>query len=279
MASKKLLTGKEVTTFRGKRVPTAGESFGRYLESKRTLYLSLAKQLISGKDWLGKPVTLKDTALDNLPFEFFQAFVEAGEADGLWEDMANGLDLDTTKKALHNLAPSIAALGGVGTGSYPTPTYVTRSKFRNIIAQKEHNKRWDDLTQIEQRKLSVQHRKPLDIFERKIKEESIERPYNLQRTQDEQIKSGKKITKLLSKPNRLKVKGISVAVSRRPKDFFLNDERYQQYQELTARYLNKRLSELRLGGKSDKVRIKMLEVAVRMAKDKAFRDIRKDMRT
>ena len=278
METKRLLTGKETTTFRGKKVPTAGESFGRYLNSKRTLYLSLAKQLASGKDWLGNPVTLKDTALDNLPFEFFQAFVEAGEADGLWEDMASGIELDTAKKALHNLAPSIAALGGVGTGSYPTPTYVTRSKFRNIIAQKEHGKRWDDLTQIEQRKLSVKNRKAFDVFKKKIKEEGVEKPFSLQRMQEEQIKSGRKITKLLSKPNRLKVKGISVAVSRRPKNFYLNDERYQQYQELTASYLNERLSKLRLGGKSDKVKTKMLEVAIKLSKDKAFRDIRRQMR-
>ena len=278
MGAKKLLTGKEITSIGGKKIPTAGESFGRYLESKRTLYISLAKQLATGKDWLGNSVTLKDTALDNLPFEFFQAFVEAGAADGLWESMAEGIDLDTAKKTLGNLAPAIAALGGVGTGSYPTYTYVTRSKFRDVIAEKEYTKRWDDLTQREQRKLSIRHRKAFAIFERKIKEERVEKPSSPVRIIEEQRKSGVKITKLLSKPNREKIKGVSVTVSRRPKNFYLNDERYQRYQELTAKYINERLSKLKLIGKSDRVRIKMLEVAVKMAKAKAFRDIRKTMR-
>ena len=277
MGAKTLLTGKEITSIGGKKIPAAGESFGRYLESKRTLYISLVKQLTSGKDWLGNPVTLKDTALDNLPFEFFQAFVEAGEVDGLWAEMANGLELDNAKKALGNLAPSIAALGGVGTGSYPVYTSTTRSKFRSVIAEKAYNKKWDDLTLIEQRKLSIKHRKAFSVFERKIKVERIGKPVSLVRIQEEQRKSGVKITKLLSKINREKIKDVSVAVSRRPKNFFLNDERYQQYQELTAKYLNERLSKIKLTGKSDKVKTKMLEVAVKMAKDKAFRDIRRQM--
>lgn len=278
MGAKKLLTGKEITSIGGKKIPTAGESFGRYLESKRTLYISLAKQLATGKDWLGNSVTLKDTALDNLPFEFFQAFVEAGAADGLWESMAEGIDLDTAKKTLGNLAPAIAALGGVGTGSYPTYTSVTRSKFRNVIAKREYGKRWDILTQTEQRKLSTKHRKAFSAFEQKIKVERIEKPANLAAIQEEQRKSGVKITKLLSKSNREKIKDVSVKVSRRPKNFYLNDERYQQYQELVAEYINERLSRINLAGKSDKVRIRMLEITVKMAKAKAFRDIRRGMR-
>ncbi len=191
--------------------------------------------------------------------------------------MANGLELDNAKKALGNLAPSIAALGGVGTGSYPVYTSTTRSKFRSVIAEKAYNKKWDDLTLIEQRKLSIKHRKAFSVFERKIKVERIGKPVSLVRIQEEQRKSGVKITKLLSKINREKIKDVSVAVSRRPKNFFLNDERYQQYQELTAKYLNERLSKIKLTGKSDKVKTKMLEVAVKMAKDKAFRDIRRQM--
>ena len=96
--------------------------------------------------------------------------------------------------------------------------------------------------------------------------------------QEEQRKSGVKITKLLSKSNREKVKDVSVKVSRRPKNFYLNDERYQQYQESVAKYLNERLPRLKLVGKSDKVRIKILELTVKMAKAKAFRDIRKQMK-
>jgi hypothetical protein len=278
LATKKALTGKEASIVWGKKVAPAGETFGRYLESKRTLYLSLAKQLISGKDWLGNPVTLKDTVLDNLPFEFFQAFVEAGEADGVWEDMAEGIDLGIAKKTLGNLAPAIAALGGIGTGSYPVRAYSTRNKFKDIIAEKEYGKAWRDLTIKQQSSLSRSNREQLDMFARKVKTEAVEKPGSIERIREEQRKSGIKIRKLLSKSNRVKVEGVSVSVSRSPKKFYLNDERYQKYQELTAKYLNERLSKVELKDKSDRVRDKILEITIRMAKNKAFMDIRRKMK-
>lgn len=278
LATKKAMMGKEDTTVLGRKVPPAGESFSRYLESKRTLYLSLGKQLLTGKDWLGRPVTLKDTALDNLPFEFFQAFVEAGEADGLWAEIASGMDLDDAKKTLGNLAPAVAALGGVGTASYPVRTTATRSDFRNIVAKKKYNKRWDSLTPKEQRSLSREYKEQFAAFERQKKIEWVKSPYVPEREIEESRKSNIKITKMLSESNQEKVIGVSLGVSRRPKNFFLNDERYQRYQELVAQHLNTRLSKVKLEGKSDKVRDKMLEIAVRLAKNKAFRDLRREMK-
>jgi len=278
LAVKKAITGKEISTVWGHKVPTAGETFGRYLESKRTLYLSLAKQLISKKDWLGNSVTLKDTALDNLPFEFFQAFVEAGEADGVWADMAEGIDLDVAKKSLDNLLPSAAALGGIGVSSYPVAAYSTKNKFKDIIAKKAYGKTWNDLTIKEQGGLSRVYRKPLDMFARKIKEEAIEKPGSIDRIREEQRKSGNKIRGLLSKNNKAKVAGISVSIDRSPKNFYLNDERYQKYQELVAKYLDERLSKVKIEGKSNAVKDKTLEIILKMAKDKAFMDIKREMK-
>jgi hypothetical protein len=167
---------------------------------------------------------------------------------------------------------------GAGTATYPVKTATTRYKFRDIVAKGAYNKEWSDLTLVEQRKLSRKHRKAFDTFERKIKAERLEEPGSFARIQEEQYRSGVKITKLLSKANRQKIEGVSVQVSRRPKNFYLNDERYQRYQELTAKYLNERLSKIKLEGRSDAVRDKLLEIAVRIAKNKAFRDIRKEMK-
>jgi len=80
---------------------------------------------------------------------------------------------------------------------------------------------------------------------------------------------------MLSKENQSKIVGIKTGVSRRPKNWYLNDARYQLYQQLVAEHLDERLSRLNLTAKSEIVRTKMLEAAVRVAKNKAFNDLRR----
>lgn len=262
LSGQKTLTGKEQRTIAGKSVPSIGETATRYGESRETALIGLAKSLLTGKDFVGNPIPGWKALLRGVSPEVVTATVEAGLADGTWAALATG----------------IATANSVGVSTYPVKAANTRSNFRDIIAQKAHNKRWNDLTLLEQRKLLVRNRKQFSALDEKVKAERIEQPFNPERIIEEERKSRTKIIKMLSKSNREKIKGISVAVSRRPKNFFLNDERYQQYQEATAKYLNERLSKLNLTGKSDKVRVKMLEVAVKIAKDKAFRDVRKGMR-
>jgi hypothetical protein len=240
--------------------------------------LGLAKTLATGKDWLGKPIGRKEAILKQFPMEFLVSVVEAGNADGMWEALSQGDISEASKDFIKNLPVGIMGLAGAGTATYPVKAATTRYKFRDIVAKGAYNKKWGDLTIREQGKLSRKYRKAFDTFEQKIKVERLEEPRNFAQIQEEQYKSGIKITKLLSKSNRAKVAGISVAVSRRPKKFYLNDERYQQYQELTAKYLNERLSKIKLEGRSDRVRDKLLEITIRMAKNKAFRDIRMEMR-
>lgn len=277
IAAKELLTGKQVTTAGKKKPPSAGEAFSRYLNSKRTLYITLGKQLLTGKDWLGNPVTLKDTALDNLPFEFFQAFVEAGEADGIWEDIANGMEIDATKKALGNLAPSIAALGGVGTGSYPVHAATTRYKFQDIIAEQKHNKKWDELSLSEQNRLKSEHKKQFVVLSEKVRKERIDVPFSLERIQKEETEANRRVTKMLSKSSRGLVKDIDLGVSRRPKNWYLNDKRYNRYQELVAQFADERLSKVDFTDMEDKRRVARVQVIVKAAKNKAFGTLRREI--
>ena len=278
MATQELVTGKQVTTIGGKKPPTAGEAFGRYLESKRTLYLSLAKQLLSGKDWLGNPVDLKDTALDNLPFEFFQAFVEAGEADGLWEDMANGIEIDAAKKTLGNLGPAIAALGGVGTGSYPVHAATTRYKFQDIIAEQKHGKTWDKLSLREQNRLKSEHRKQFEVLSERVRKERVDVPFSMERIQKEEREANKRVSKMLSKESKVLVKDIDLGVSRRPKNWYLNDKRYNRYQELVAQFVDERLSRIDFTGMEEKRRIARVQVIVKVAKNKALATLRREIK-
>ena len=278
MTTKELLTGKQVTTVGKKKPPSAGEAFSRYLNSKRTLYLTLGKQLLTGKDWLGNPVTLKDTALDNLPFEFIQAFVEAGEADGIWEDMANGMEMDAAKKALGNLGPAIAALGGVGTGSYPVHAAVTRYKFQDIIAEQKHGKAWDRLTLREQNRLKSDHRKQFEVLSERVRKERVEVPFSEERIQKEKTEANRRVSKMLSKENKELVKDIDLDIGRRPKKYYLNDERYNRYQELVAQFVDERLSRIDFTGMEEKRRIARVQVIVKVAKNKALSTLRREIR-
>ena len=279
MAVKEALTGKQVTeTSGGRKPPSAGEAFNRYLNSKRTLYLTLGKQLASGKNWIGQPVTLKDTILDNIPFEFLQAFVEAGEADGTWASMEEGFNLEAAKKSLGNLTPAVAALGGFGTGSYPIHTTDTRRKFQDIISKEGYNKKWDDLSSREQSNLKKEYKSSFDSFEEKIRKEKVDVPFSMEKMQAEEKEANQRVTKMLSTKSRQIVKEVDLGLSRRPKDFYLSDARYNRYQQLFAEELDNKLSESDLDTQEDNIRrTKRIKLKITNAKNRAYSQLRREI--
>jgi hypothetical protein len=272
MYGREMITGKEGSS------PKAGGEFKRWLGSRETVLLGLGKTLATGKDWLGRPIGRIEGLLKAFPIEFVVSVIEAGTADGTWEQLAAGDIQEASKGLIGNIPLGIFGLLGGGTGSYPVKAATTRYNFRNFIAQKAHSKDWDALSMSEQRNLSRENRKQFEALNRQVKTEQIEDPYNPERQIEEARLSQKKITGLLTKTNRTKVAEISVAVSRRPKNFYLNDARYQKYQELTAKYLNERLTKRNLEGKSPRTRDILLELDIKLAKDKAFRELRKEIR-
>lgn len=272
MYGRELITGKEGSS------PKAGEEFKRWLGSRETVLLGLGKTLATGKDWLGRPIGRVDALLKSFPIEFVVSVIEAGTADGVWEQMAAGDIQKASVGFVSNLPVGAFGLLGGGTGSYPVRAATARYNFKNFIAEKEHGKEWDDLAIGEQRRLTRENRKQFEVLDRQVKTERLVDPYDPKRQIEEARLSQKKITDLLTKPNRTKIAGFSVAVSRRPKNFYLNDERYQEYQELTAKYLNERLSKRNLEGRSQRTIDILLELDVKLAKDKAFREIRREMR-
>ena len=272
MYGREFITGQESTAM------PAGEIFKRWLNNRETVILGLGKTLLTGKDWLGRPIDGMDALLDVFPVEFIISMVEAGTADGTWEQLAIGDIQEASKGFISNIPVGVFGLLGGGTGSYPVKATSARYNFKNFIAQKSYDKDWDDLSMSEQRKLSRENRKQFTLLDAQVKAESVESPRSPERQIEEARLSQKKISRLLSKPNRAKVEGISVAVSRRPKNFYLNDERYQKYQELTAKYLNERLTKRNIEGKSPRTKTILLELDIKLAKDKAFRELRKEIR-
>jgi hypothetical protein len=214
-----------------------------------------------------------DALLKAFPIEFVISVVEAGTADGTWEQLVSGDIQEASKGFIGNLPVAAFGLLGGGTGSYPVKAAYTRHRFKDIIAQKEYDKDWDDLAIADQRKLMRDHREEFETLDRRVAAERVKDPYKAERQKEEARLSQEKISGLLSKSNRKKVADFSVAVSRRPKNFYLNDERYQKYQELTAKYLNERLSVRNLEGRSQRTQDILLELDITLAKDKAFREL------
>ncbi len=269
MAGREIITGKEGSS------PKAGEVFKRWLNSRETVLLGLGKTLATGKDWLGDDIGLTETFARAFTPEFIASVVEAGVADGTWEQMLEGDIQEASRSLVSNLPLAGFGLLGGGTSTYLEKAASTRYSFKDIIAQKEHGKRWEDLTQVEQIKLSARNKKQLDVLDRRVKAERVDKPVNLSKIQEEQRKSHKKITKLLSPSNKLKAQGTSLSLSRRPRNFYLNDKKWQAYQEGVAKYLNERLTKLNLKDKDDRIKIALVEASMKYAKAKAFNEIRK----
>lgn len=253
------VTGERRTSVAGRRLAPIGETLLRYGETRETALLGLGKTLATGKDFVGNDMPGYEALLRAITPEVITATVEAGLADGTWAAMAAA---GTTANS-------------VGVSTYPVRAANTRSQFRDFVANEAHGKRWNDLTQKEQIKLSAKHRKGFEKLDEEVRKERIDHPFDPAKIKEEERQSGKRITKMLTKQNRKKVEGVSVNISRRPKNFFLNDKRYQAYQESVARHLNERLSKVTLEGRSPRARKALMESAVKIAKAKAFNDVRK----
>ena len=279
MWARQKITKEERTKAGGRPIPKPGKEMWRYLKNRETVLLGLAETLATGKDWLGDPIPRWEALARQFPMEFLVSVVDAGNADGLWEGMLEKEYGKAGKAVIDNLYIGIAGITGFGTGTYPVSAATTRYKFKNIVANKAHQKDWDDLTLNQQNRLSRTYNKELDTFAKAIKEEGLKKPRSIERIQEALIKSRIKITKALSKPNQKKLEGtgVSVGVSRSPKNWYLSDSRYQAYQEGVAKYIDEKLSKKDFTGKSESYKVRALELIIGFAKQKALTDVRKQL--
>jgi hypothetical protein len=261
MYGKEGVTDKVVTEVAGKRIPDAGDTLKRYIETRETAALGYAETMLTGKDWMGEPIPRFEATVRALSPELIEATVEAGMADGLWG----------------SLATFAAASTSVGVTTYPVKAAATRSKFRDIVSQTKHGKDWDELSMSEQNRLRSEHRTQFEVLSEKVRKERVGKPISIERIKEEEIRSDKRITAMLSKPNRQWVDDISIGVSRRPKNWYLNDKRYNRYQELVAQYVDERLSKIDFTGMEDKRRIARIQIIAKVAKNKALGTLRREV--
>lgn len=275
------LTDSQKQRLFGKKIPTAGESIKQYFLFRQSMVVGLAHSLLTKKDVFGRDISGLEIVRKNIPAEFLTSYIDAGLADGLWEQITNGSISEGSKNLIKNIPVSVIGLMGVGTQTYPVYAATTRSKYRDIVAKQDYGKKWDDLSKIDQKKLEIKHRDDFTKLDESVKTERAKEPssYGEEVRVKEEAKAAKKINRLLSKANRKKIEGISLGVARNPKDWYLNDKRYNEYQKLVAKYLNEGLDRINLEGKSDKVRRTLLEARLRIAKNKALLELRRNVRT
>ena len=255
-------TGKQQRTVAGQTVPKFGETVMRYGETRETAALGLAKTLLTGKDWIGNDIPGIEALVRAMSPEIIEATIETGMSDGTWE----------------TLATMIGTGASVGVSNYAVKESSKRRQFRDTISNTEHGIAWDNLDLKQQRKLKTKYRKQFVALDEAVKAERADKPFDPARIIEEERQSGIRITKMLSPSNQLKVLGVSVGISRSPKKFYLNDKRYQYYQEAVAKHLDERLNKLNLtANMSQKVRTKKLEAAVKIAKTKAYNDLRRKL--
>ena len=262
MYGKEKITGKSITEIAGKRIPDAGATLQRYVETRETAALGYAKTMLTGKDWMGEPIPRLEATVRALSPEVLEATIESGMANGIWE----------------TLAVFAATSTSVGVSTYPVRAATTRSKFKDVIARREHDKDWDELSVSEQGRLRGTYRQQFDVLNEKVRKERVDKPGFAQRTKEEEIITGKRVAGMLSKPNQLLVEDIRLGVSRRPKNFYLNDNRYNRYQELIASFIEDKLSKIDFSTVEDRIRVKRVQLIVKAAKNKAFMTVRREAR-
>jgi hypothetical protein len=241
MFAKDTLANTTTTKVAGEPVRKSGEEIQRYLTSRETVLLGLGKTMLTGKDWLGQPISRLTALLQHFPMEFLVDVVEAGHANGVWENLASGDIAEMSKDTLATLPIGLAGFIGLGVMSYPVPAVATRASFRDIIAGEAYKKNWTDLNPKQQSTLTHQYKKELENLDNRVILERVEKPVDINKIKDEEREAGDWIRQNLTDENRTKVVSTSLGLSRRPGDFYLNDERYQRYKELVVEELNKQL--------------------------------------
>ncbi len=265
------------------------EVIGRFIRGKENPLVALISDLYKGKTYEGDrpfspPEGEMGKILDELQvpeliqgvgkeayrrmlFMWVQDFIEATENDG-W---------------LMGLTAGAQSFFGNNTSSYEDSAFTKIAKFKDNIAQTEHGVDWVDLNSSEQARLSRVNKQIFAEMQLQAKIEGLRRDdYDyVGRLIEDEKKAGRKVYKKLSVTNRkmLDGVGISLGLSRKIGDWEINDERYEQYQSITAELLEVKLSKLAgITGWEDlpnSRKVIKIELAVQIAKDNAKSQVRR----
>ncbi len=281
---------------KGERISQAGEVVDAdlddllldFLRTKQNPFVSLIADYWTGEDFLGTPFgappkgMVREWLDDNNVPEWLQGAgreLLSRTAPLVAQDVADALVNEGYESGTRAF---MLGFHGAGVSTYPLSGFAQAKIMKNEIAQKAHNKKWDELAPSQQMKLR-QKNEHIALAEQEARAGKA-RPKNIDLTAINESADyiGKKIDRHIY--DEVKKTGVGIGVSRRLSNGFeLNKERYKEYQDTVAEVINKRLKKAtRMASyqRHPNRKEKLMSQWIRDAKDEArlriIRDIEKE---
>lgn len=273
---------------RGKKKTEAGkivdkptmETLIQFARNKRNAWIDLVLRIWTGKmyyggsTWeieedVGKKLNLdtpakkvaylggRELVRTFLPF-FLNAVVEASYNDN-WPT---------------GLAAGAAEFFSQTTISYKPSKYTKLQQLRDVVSDMQFDKEWDNLAPLQQEALRMRY-KELQQGEEELQLERAKRESDYEYVAKqivEEKKAGKNVYKML-KPElqqALDSHGIALGLSRRVGDWYMNDDRYKRYQDLTVKAMNRlKLDRISQSNLPFEQREQMIRMMINIAKKAA----------
>jgi hypothetical protein len=267
----RLISGKTKTQAGEIKKTPRKEVIEQYLKGRGNPVLGLIARWWTGRDFMGNsiwemPDLAKHEAGEKGPLgkEF------AGQVQGLQnvfgEKAGKGIFF-AGREVANALAPQILAAtweaaidqGWAQTASRASLEMFSQStnevkeyastvatKMKNKLAEEKHGKKWDELSDVQQKQIRG-YSPTLRQLEAEVSKEKTSNFDYIGETLAEQQKVGKKVQKGLDKDIQTQMESLGVGVgglSKKLGDWKLNDARYKAYQEKVKEVLNPRLREI-----------------------------------
>ncbi len=264
------------------------EVVGRFVRGKENPLVSLISDLYKGKTFEGvrpfsPPEGKTGEVLDELKIpELIQGVGKEAYNRMLFLWVQDFIDASVNDGWPMGFTAGTLSFFGNNTSSYEDTAFTKLSKFKDRVAQSEYDKNWKDLGPDQQNRLTRVNKKTIEEMKLQASIEGVRRDDFdfVGRMIEDEKKAGKVTYKQLSPENRklLDSVGHSLGLSRKIGAWQLNDERYKEYQDVTARILDEKLSRLSLAGMALSRQKTKVDNAVQIAKDKAKAELRRKAR-
>lgn len=212
-----------------------GEVIWRFIQSKLSPPAGLSVDLIRGETFLGKQLKPEKEVIAREVFErfvplFIQDVVDAARYEGL-----------TSMSIITPLA-----LHGIGAMTYPATSGSETARLKETLSKQYFGEGWDKIGPKAQELLKTAEPQ-IGLMETQAKNERESYKFMARMLEEQQV-AGRKVLKQLPQDIQREINIISIekkGLSRRvSSNWYLNEKRYKQYQEDTAKLLNKLLPKI-----------------------------------
>jgi hypothetical protein len=209
------------------------ETVKNYGQQRETALIGTIAELISGKDYMGKPITAIDSLTQSQIPQFAENIYQAAKTDGIGMAMLAGA----------------SGLASAGVSSYPPAGKTEETLLKNKLAQNAHKMNWNDLSPNQQQALWRANKNTIRQAEAKTDKERAERQDDtyLVKIRKAEREAGQDVLKAMSKENSVIVKeaGIELGLNRSAGSWDMNDARFEQHKKLVAEKIDSEINRLK----------------------------------